>query len=155
MRHFLTLIIIAFSFSLAACAPDLSSSTYSGGQVGVANQTTTGTIVGKRLVTINASREGINTGTAVGAVGGAVAGSFIGGGTRENILGGLGGAVVGGVLGNAIDKKVNTKQGFEYMIRINKGHTIAVTQTADNNLAIGTPVMVVYGNPVRVVPTNN
>jgi outer membrane lipoprotein SlyB len=151
MTHFLKLLIVTFSLSLAACAPDLSSSTYNAGQVGVANQTVTGTIVGKRLVRIDRDR---NIGTAVGAVGGAVAGSFIGGGTRENILGGLGGAVLGGLAGNAIEKGVVRQQGFEYVIRINKNQTISVTQTADNNLAIGERVMVIYGNPVRVIPSN-
>jgi outer membrane lipoprotein SlyB len=151
MTHFLKLLIIAFSLSLAACAPDLSSSTYSAGQVGVASQTVTGTIVGKRLVRIDRDS---HVGTAIGAVGGAVAGSFIGGGTRENILGGLGGALVGGLAGNAIEKGVVRQQGFEYVIRINKNQTISVTQTADNNLAIGERVMVIYGNPVRVIPSN-
>jgi len=151
MKRFLQLIIIGLSFSLAACAPDLSSGTYGGGQVGVASQALSGTIVGKRLVKINNNS---HVGGAVGAVGGAVAGSFIGGGTRENILGGLGGAVVGGLVGNAIDNKVNSQQGFEYVIRIKKGKTIAVTQTVDNNLAIGQRVMVIYGDPVRVIPDN-
>jgi hypothetical protein len=40
------------------------------------------------------------------------------------------------------------------VIRINKNQTISVTQTADNNLAIGERVMVIYGNPVRVIPSN-
>ena len=150
MKYVLHFFAVVLCFSLAACAPDLSSSTYRAGQVGVASQTVTGTVVGKRLVNIDRNS---HVGAAVGAVGGAVAGSFIGGGTRENILGGLGGAVVGGLVGNAVDKGVSRQQGFEYIIRINKSKTISVTQTADNNLAIGERVMVIYGNPVRVVPT--
>lgn len=149
MKHILHLMIIALSFSLAACAPDLSSSTYRGYEVGAANETVTGTIVGKRLVNI---RSNSGVGTAVGAVGGAVAGSAIGGGTRANLLGGLGGAVVGGIIGNQIEKGVNTQQGFEYVIRISKTRTISVTQSTDNELPVGAKVMVIYGERVRVIP---
>jgi len=151
MKYLLSLVTVVLSFSLVACAPDLSSGTYGAGQVGVANQAVTGTIIGKRVVKINNNS---HVGGIVGATGGALAGSFIGGGTRENLLGGLGGAVVGGLAGNAIDEKIHSQQGFEYIIRVSKHKTIAVTQTADNNLAIGTRVMVIYGNPVRVIPDN-
>ncbi len=153
MKYFLNVMIIALSFSLVACAPDVSSSTYRAGQVGVMSQTMTGTIVGKRLVNIAANDSKV--GTAVGAVGGGIAGSFIGGDIRSNLLAGLGGAVVGGIIGNAVDKKVNSQKGFEYMVRINKGKTISVTQAADNDLAIGTRVLVIYGDTVRIVPDNH
>lgn len=150
MKRCLQFFMMVLSFSLVvACAPNLSSSSYSGNQVGVANNTVSGVIVGKRLVNIN---NNTGVGAVVGTVGGAVAGSAIGGGTRANVLGGLGGAVVGGLLGNAVEKGVSSQKGFEYVIRVSKGKTISVTQTADTNLAIGEHVMVIYGNPVRVVP---
>jgi surface antigen len=43
-----------------------------------------------------------NTGTVVGAVGGALIGSQIGGGPGERALASVGGAVIGGVIGNRI-----------------------------------------------------
>lgn len=141
------LILILF-FSLAACAPNLAANSYSSDQVGVANNTVSGVIISKRIVKIN---KNTGAGGLLGVAGGAVAGSAIGGGTRANILGGIGGALVGGLAGNAIEKGISSSEGFEYIIRLNKGKTISVTQTADNNLAVGEHVRVIYGNPVRVI----
>lgn len=150
MKRIIQLCLIVFSLSLlTACAPNLSSGNYSGSQVGVASKTVTGTIISKRLVQID-NNSGM--GGLLGAGAGAVAGSAIGGGTRANILGGIGGAVAGGLIGNAVDKGIHSQQGFEYIIRVSKGNTISVTQTTETNLAVGQKVMVIYGNPVRVIP---
>jgi len=150
MKRFLQIFsVISLIVALAACAPTYSSSNYSGSQVGVANKTVSGVITGKRLVNIDSNS---NVGAVVGAVGGGIAGSAIGGGTRANLLGGLGGAVIGGLAGNAIEKGVRKAQGYEYIIRISKGNSIAVTQGIDSSLSIGQRVTVIYGDPVRVIP---
>lgn len=148
MKYYVQFFMVILFFSLAACAPSLSSNVYSGNQVGVASDTVSGVIVSKRVINI---QNNTGVGAVVGTVGGAVAGSTIGGSTSANILGGLGGAVVGGLAGNAIEKGVSSQQGFEYVIRVSKSKTISVTQTADTNLAVGDKVMVIYGNPVRVI----
>jgi outer membrane lipoprotein SlyB len=152
MKHFVQILALFSFFLLAACAPDLSSSTYNAGQVGVANETVTGTIISKRVVRIDNNSK---MGGMVGAAGGAVAGSFIGGDTRTNLLGGLGGAVVGGLVGNAVDKKMHAQQGYEYIIRVNKQKTISVTQTMESDFAIGQRVMVIYGDHVRIISDNS
>ena len=150
MKLFLRLITLLALFCLvSACAPSLSSGVYQGGQVGVASQTVTGTVVSKRLVQIN-QNSGI--GTLVGVGTGAVAGSAIGGGSRAPILTGIGGALAGGLLGNVLEGKVNSQQGYEYLIRVEKSKVISVTQTLDTNLSIGQSVTVIYGDPVRVIP---
>lgn len=150
MKRLIQLCIVIFSLSmLTACAPNLSSGSYTGSQVGVANKTVTGTIVGKRVVQID-NNSGM--GGLLGAGAGAVAGSAIGGGARANILGGIGGAVAGGLIGNAVDKGIHSQQGFEYIIKVSQNNTISVTQAADTNLSVGQKVMVIYGNPVRVIP---
>jgi|JI102314A1RNA_FD_contig_31_1682951_length_2217_multi_7_in_0_out_0_1 outer membrane lipoprotein SlyB len=151
MKRFFQTFAVASLFLLAACSGNLSSGTYSGGQVNTADKVLYGVITSKRTVHIDNS-SGI--GTLAGTVAGATAGSAIGGGTRANILGGVGGALAGGLLGSAVDKGINSQQGYEYIIRLSKGSTIAVTQSQDNNLAVGTNVMVIYGDKVRVVPTN-
>lgn len=150
MKYCLQVLIAALCLALVACAPNLSASNYDRAQVGVANNTVSGVIVSKRPVNIN---NNTGAGGLVGTAGGAVAGSTIGKGTRANVLGAIGGAVVGGLVGNAVEKGINSQQGFEYVIRINKNKTIAVTQTADTNLSVGQHVTVIYGNPVRVIPS--
>lgn len=153
MKRYLALLMIIFSCMLAAaCAPNLSSNTYSGGQVGVASKAISGTIVSKRTVQIDNNS---HVGGLIGTASGAVAGSTIGSGTTANVLGGIGGAVVGGLVGNAIDKGIHSQQGFEYIIRTNKGETIAVTQAMDTNLPVGSRVLVIYGEKTRVIPDSS
>ena len=142
-------LVIALSCFLAACGADLSSGTYSGGQVNTANKVVYGTIINKRTVTINNSS---GVGGVAGAVAGGAVGSGIGGSFRANLLGGVGGVLAGALIGNAIDKSINTQQGYEYIIRVSKGNPIAVTQSHENNLPVGMRVMVIYGDQVRVVP---
>lgn len=149
MKSIFTSCLFILFFALVGCAPSLSSNVYSADQVGVANKTATGVIVGKRLVEINNSNP--HVGAMAGTVAGAAGGSAIGGGTRAHVIGGVGGAVVGGLLGNALDQKVNHQKGYEYLIRLTQGNTISITQTVDTNLPVGQSVLIIYGNPVRVI----
>ncbi len=148
MKRIVLTIMSIFCLTLAACAPNLSAGAYSAGQVNTATNVVTGTVISKRVVQID-NNSGV--GGLVGAGAGAVAGSAIGGGARANILGGIGGAVAGGLLGNAIDKGIHAQQGYEYIIRVNKSKTIAVTQTLDTNFPVGARVMVIYGQKTRLV----
>ncbi len=149
MKRCIQVLVVILTYFLAACSADLSSGTYSGSQVNTANKVVYGTIINKRTVTIN-NQTGV--GGIAGAVAGGLAGSALGNSTRTNILGGLGGALAGAGIGSLIDKKLNTQQGYEYIIRVRKGNPIAVTQSHENNLSVGMHVMVIYGDQVRVVP---
>lgn len=156
MKKFMSLIscfmLVVF---IGGCA-NMSPSTYNPGEAGVASRVVHGVIVGKRAIKLEAS-EG-NIGSVAGGVGGAVAGSAIGGSDRANILGAVGGAVLGGVVGNAAEKALNRHDGFEYIIKVTKdGSTISVAQAVskkDAPLEVNQRVLVIYGATTRVVPDN-
>lgn len=150
MKKLYILIIISMISSLVTgCGMNVSPNTYDACEAGVASKAVHGTVIGKRRVNIDA-RGGVGglAGTAAGAIGG----SAIGGGDRAHLLGAVGGAVLGGVIGNAIDKKVNTHQAYEYIVRLRSGSTISVAQAQELEFQINQPVMVIYGPTTRIVP---
>jgi len=140
MHKYVKLALIPISFLLTACAPNLSANNYTANQVGVANKAVSGVIVDKRVVNID-NNSGV--GGVAGTVAGAAAGSTIGGSTASNIVGGVGGALVGGLLGHAVDKSIHAQQGYQYIVKLNKNQTIAVTQTLDSNFRVGQHVLVI------------
>lgn len=152
MFKYVKLALIPISFLLAACAPNLSANNYNASQVGVANKAVSGVVVDKRVVNID-NNSGV--GGVAGTVAGAAAGSTIGGSTASNIVGGVGGALVGGLLGNAVDKSIHAQQGYQYIVKLNKNQTIAVTQTLDSNFRVGQHVLVIYGDKTRLIPDNS
>jgi outer membrane lipoprotein SlyB len=134
--------------SLGACAPTLTSTTYTTGSIGRAASVSYGTIVGLRPVTLQGGNSGV--GTAAGAVAGGVAGSFIGGDWRSNLLGGLGGAVLGGVVGNAVERGTGSGQGVEFFVRQDGGGDISVVQTNEENLQYNDRVVIIRGDTTRI-----
>ncbi len=134
---------------LTGCGKNVSPNTYEASEVGVVSRVMAGTIIAKRAVTIdNHSDVGMLAGAATGAVGG----SAIGGSGRGNLAGAIGGAVVGGVVGNVADKAINRKKGFEYIIKLKDGSTIAVAQASDILFQINQKVLVIYGAMTRIIP---
>jgi outer membrane lipoprotein SlyB len=136
------------SLLLSSCAENVNPNTYTTSEVGSASRVVSGVIVSKRAVSVdNNSGVGGLAGTATGAA----LGSTIGGSTAGNIAAIVGGAVIGGVAGNAIDGSINHHQGFEYIIRLQKGRTISVVQTKDEELHVNDRVLVIYGAKTRIV----
>lgn len=144
-----TIGVITLAGLLTACAPDISAGTYTSNEVGQAAATAPGVIIAATPVRVTNSGPGI--GTAIGAVAGGVAGSTIGGGTRANILGALGGAVVGGMAGNYAENRLSTQTGMQYSVRLRNGRIYTITQGMNPVLAVRQRVMVIFGNPARVV----
>lgn len=147
IKYFLALLIV---LPLASCARDISPNTYSVGAVGQANRTMRGTIINVREVNIQGSQTGI--GGLSGATGGAVAGSAIGNGGRSNALGAIGGAVIGGIAGAAIEEGSTRQKGLEYVIETENDNLITVVQGLSPSLSKRQKVLVIYGNPTRVIP---
>lgn len=142
-----TWLLLASTF-LAGCANTTNPSTYSVGSVGQVNRSIAGTVISARPIQIDA-----NTGTAggVGGVAGAIAGSSIGGGTRANTLGAIGGAVVGAVVANAIEQNASKREGMEYVITTANGSLLTIAQGLEPTFTEGEKVIVLYGNPARVI----
>lgn len=145
-RALARLILVA---SVVGCAPSRTSEVYSANQIGRTAVVTYGTVVGMREVPIEGTSGG--TGTAIGAVGGGVAGSFIGGDWRSNVLAGLAGAVIGGVIGNQAERAMTRGTATEFTVRESDGQTIAVVQTNEAGLMIGDRVRILRSDRTRLV----
>lgn len=137
------------AFLFCGCAPNISPNSYNVQNVGSVQNVISGVIVEARPVQVNRNT---GIGGIAGAVAGGAAGSAIGGGARANIIGGVGGALAGGLLGSAIEGGVSRQTGIEYIVRTNKGNMLSVVQGPQMPLAVGQRVLVIMGNPARIIP---
>ena len=77
---------------------------------------------------------------------------FRSGSDTAHILGAIGGAVVGGIAGNAAQEGLSSQSGYEYVIQLDNGSMVTVSQGNDVLLNPGQKCMVLYGKRARVVP---
>ena len=150
MHKLILLATAALIMPIAACTSDISSSHYSTSSVGVAAQTMAGTVVSVRPIMV--SSEDNNAGMLAGAALGGVGGSAIGGGSTAHTLGAVGGAIIGGIAGNAAQRGLSSQQGYEYVIKLDNGNMVTVTQGNDILLNPGQRCYVSLGHPARVTP---
>lgn len=139
IKGFLCVMVIGL---LSACTPDISPNTYDVNTIGQTQRVQYGKIVQASPVKVRANND--QTGTLVGAGTGALAGSYIGGDTRMNLLGALGGAVIGGIAGKQIGSRMGNQMAMQYIVKLRNGHTLSVIQGGPA-LAIGQKVMVLTG----------
>jgi len=83
-------------------------------------------VLAKRIICIDNNSS--NVGSTAGVVGGAAAGAMIGKNVATNIVGAVGGALVAGTIGHGVDKAINHHAGYEYMIKLDDGKIVSVTQ---------------------------
>ncbi len=144
-------IALAGTLALGACAPQPGPRDVGRYEVGQVSRIGYGTVVDVVPVRIEGSRTGL--GALGGAAAGAATGVGIAGGRGESIAGGIIGALIGGFAGAAIERGVTQGNGYEYIIETEQGGTISVI-TGARGVAIrpGTPVRIIYGERVRVIP---
>jgi outer membrane lipoprotein SlyB len=143
--------LAALSFTISACASDMGSSTYGRHEVGRASYVDFGTVLDVRPVRITSDEPG--AGTLAGAVIGGAVGSQIGEGDAARVVGVVGGALLGGAVGSAIEEDVNSRDGYEYTIRMENGDVMTVVQEADGPpIRSGTRVRILDGDRIRIVP---
>jgi outer membrane lipoprotein SlyB len=125
-------VAVMVSLGLSACAPNISPDVVSASNANEVQTAVEGIIVSKRVVTVKGDSNMV--GTLAGAVIGAVAGSAVGGGNMRYITG-TAGAVGGGAAGNAIEDKLTTQQGIEYVIKLAQqdGSSTTITTTGHNS----------------------
>ena len=90
-------------------------------------------------------------GGTAGAAVGVTAGSALGGGVRSNIVGAVGGAVIGGIAGAAIESSATKQTGMEYVVETENGNLMTIVQGKDPLFTQGSKVLVLYGNPSRII----
>jgi len=140
--------VLLLAGGLSACAPSGTGDTFTAAGMGRAASVSYGTVIGMRQVNVQGTQGGI--GTLGGAAAGGVAGSFIGGDTRSNILAGLGGALLGGLAGGAAERGLTGGVATEFTIREDRGGDIAVVQTNEQAIQVGDRVVIARGDRTRI-----
>lgn len=143
--RFIALLLVAF---LAGCAANINSDNYSVGSVGKVNRGEAGTIVSVRAVKVDRDT---GVGGVAGAALGGIGGSAIGKGSRANLAGAIGGALVGAFLGSAAEGAATNTSGYEYVVAMRNGSLLTVTQGTDTIFQEGEHVIILEGNPARVI----
>lgn len=145
------MLILPLALIVSACTSNIGADQYATSSVGQVSTALKGTVVSVRRVAV-ASENG--AGTLIGGAAGGVAGSMIGGSDTAHILGAIGGAVIGGIAGNAAQEGLSKQTGYEYVVQLDNGNMVTVTQGDDVLLNPGQKCLVLYGNRARVVPYN-
>lgn len=151
MKKLALALVLPLALIINACTSNIGSNHYATSSTGEVNRAAKGTVVSVRQVSVQSEN---GAGTLIGAAAGGVAGSTIGGGNTAHILGALGGAVLGGMAGDAAQGALSKQGGYEYVIQLDSGGMVTVTQGNDVLLTPGQKCMVLYGRQARVIPYN-
>ncbi len=134
---------------MGGCAANIDSNHYSTSQTGRASAVDQCVVLSVRYVGVNSNT---GTGTMLGGIAGGVAGSTIGGGRRANTLGAVGGVLLGSLVGSAAESSLSSQTGLEYVVQLNDGRAISVTQGQSDALGVGQRCLVIYGQQTRIIP---
>lgn len=153
------LMAAVMAFSTTACTPNISPDVTQSSDANQVQTAVEGVIVSKRVVTVKGDNM---VGTIAGAALGAIAGSAVGGGSRVPAMAAIGGGLLGGAAGNAIESKMTTQQGIEYVIRLTQQDSNTVTinrqgynaarTTVSSRSAANRYVTVVQGQGSQALP---
>ncbi len=149
------ILILIMATTLAACTANLNTDNYQTSAAGQINSVQEGTIINVRQVRIATENGGV--GSLAGGVAGGAAGSMIGGNSAVNVIGAVGGAVLGGLLGAKAQEGLSAQTGYEYIVKLDNGKAITLTQGADTVFSVGQPVYVLdadYGERARIIARN-
>jgi outer membrane lipoprotein SlyB len=137
--------------SVAACSHP-SSTTYGDSEVGQTIETSQGSVVSSRIVEVAGEPGfvGAGAGAAVGAAGGGLA---VNG--PASLLVAIVGGLVGAGIGYMAEKRVNDRDGIEYLLQMDDGRLVTLVQNREEGeqpLPDGTPVLVqLNGQYTRVM----
>ncbi len=134
---------------LSACASDIGINSYNTESVGAVSKALRGTVISVRPVTVSDKGTG---GSIIGGVAGAAAGTLISNNDAMQIVGGAVGAAAGSWAGSKAQQMASSQTGFEYVIELQNGSAVTVTQGADVVLRVGQQCIVLYGDRARVIP---
>ncbi|MDR0726439.1 MAG: glycine zipper 2TM domain-containing protein [Rickettsiales bacterium] len=151
MKKFLMIPVLLLT--LGACASNLEADRYETSAAGKVNTVAEGVIMNVRAVTV-ATSDG-TVGKLAGGIAGGAAGSMIGGNSAVNVIGAVGGAVLGGYLGDKAQQSLSKQTGYEYIVKLDSGKSITLTQGTDEKLSVGQKVYVLdanYGDRARIIP---
>lgn len=142
----------ALMLGVAGCGPRNTNTTYTQADIGRTAEVSYGVIVSMRPVAVQGH---YGVGALGGAAAGGVAGSFIGGDPRANILGAIGGALIGGLVGAGVEQSATSGQAMEFIIREDSGQTISVVQTNEEAFQPSERVVLTRGARTRIARATN
>ena len=134
MKKFAILLVLPLALLVNACTSRIGANEYATAGTGQVNRAVKGTIVSVRQVQVQSDN---GAGTLIGGAAGGVAGSMI-----------------GGMAGDAAQGALSRQGGYEYVVQLDTGGLITVTQGTDVLLTPGQKCLVLYGKQARVVPYN-
>lgn len=140
--------ISAVVLLLTGCQADINSNQYSTSSVGKVSSAAPCSVLSVRQVSVKSNNQ---LGTVIGSLAGGVAGYSIGSGSTAHNLGAIGGAVLGGMAGNATQGALSSQGGYEYVVKLDNGQVMTITQGTDVLLTPGQKCMLLYGNPSRLI----
>lgn len=146
MNKFLA--VLAPVVLLTACQADIDSNQYSTSSVGKASAASPCSVMSVRPVKVKSDNE---LGTLIGGAAGGIAGYSIGHGNTAHLLGGLGGAVLGGLAGDAAQGALSSQNAYEYIVQLDNGQVMTITQGTNTLLSPGQKCMILFGNPARLI----
>lgn len=140
--------ISAVVLLLTGCQADINSNQYATSSVGKVSSAAPCSVLSVRQVSVKSNNQ---LGTVIGSLAGGVAGYSIGSGSTAHNLGAIGGAVLGGMAGNATQGALSSQGGYEYVVKLDNGQVMTITQGTDVLLTPGQKCMLLYGNPSRLI----
>ncbi len=151
MKKYAILLALPFMLAVSGCTSRIGANDYATATTGQVNRAVEGVVVNVRRVQVQSDN---GAGALVGGAAGAVGGYAIGGDKTAHILGAIGGAVLGSMAGDAAQSALSSQAAYEYVIRLNTGSMVTITQGDDVLLTPGQKCLVLYGAQSRVVPAN-
>ena len=155
MQKIVTMLVLPLCLLAASCAGEIGANQYETSAVGQVNSAREGTIISVRRIRVSTSDGTV--GNLGGGIAGGAAGSMIGGSPGVRVIGAVGGAVLGSLAGSAAQNKLSEQDAFEYVVRLDSGGAVTVTQGTDVMLGTGQRVIVLNasgGQRARIIPTN-
>lgn len=143
-----TLALLSFTALLAACQADIGSNQYGTSSVRTAAAASPCSVISVRQVSVKSDN---NMGALAGALVGGVGGYGIGSGSTAHNLGAVGGALLGGYAGDKAQGVLSSQTGYEYVVRLDNGQVMTLTQGTDVLLSPGQRCMILLGNPSRLI----
>lgn len=153
MKKLYSVITVLLGITMSGCAGQIGANTYETSAAGQVNTAQIGTVLSVRQVNVETSDGAI--GSLAGGLAGGAAGSMVSSKGPVSMIGAVGGALLGGIAGSAAQEKLSQQTGYEYIIKLDNGSIITITQGADNVLVAGQKCIVLNakgGERARVIP---
>lgn len=144
--------ILTTAIALTACGANLDIDRYETSGAGTVNTVSEGVIISARPVTI--ATENGDVGQLAGGIVGGVAGGMVSDNTLAQTIGAVGGAVLGGYLGGKAQEGLSAQTGLEYIVKLDSGKSVTLTQGNDVKFSVGQQVYVLdadAGERARII----